>query len=178
MGTFYKNEHMYLSELSYFSPNRTSGYVVENFDQELKVPSNSDRESSFELPDGQRITIGNERFQCAEPLFQPSLLGLECLGIHQATQDSIMMCDASIQRSLYGNVILSGGSTLFPSFSNRMNNELSKLVPNTKVGVVTSERHSTWFGGTIFASLPYFLHNCVFTHEYDEIGPSIVNIKR
>merc|ERR1739843_43893 len=29
---------------------------------------------SYELPDGQVITIGNERFRCPEALFQPSFL--------------------------------------------------------------------------------------------------------
>ena len=45
-------------------------YVVNDFDQAMKDSEESHAcEKNYELPDGRKILIGNERFRCPETLF-------------------------------------------------------------------------------------------------------------
>ena len=75
------------------------------------------------------------RFRVPEALFQPSFVGLEAAGIHEMTYNSIQKCDIDIRHDLYSDVVMSGGTTMFPGFADRMRNELVSLAPsNMKVG--------------------------------------------
>merc|ERR1711969_119023 len=107
-------------------------YVAEDYDAELgKADTSSDLEKNYELPDGQVITVGAERFRCAEVLFKPNLIGKESDGIDKLAYESIMKCDVDIRRDLYTNTVLSGGTTMFPGIADRMQKEITALAPST-----------------------------------------------
>jgi actin beta/gamma 1 len=130
------------------------------------------------LPDEQTVTIGNERFRVPEALFQPSLLGVEGAGIHEITHNTIMKCEVDVRKKLYGNVILSGGSTMFPGIAERMQKELTALAPSTmevKIFAPPERKYSVWIGGSVLASLVSFQQMWISKEHYDQYGPSVVH---
>jgi len=124
------------------------------------------------------------------------LIGLEAAGIHEITfvssslfpfstlyllstrYNSIYKCDLDIRHDLFGNVVLSGGSTMFPGIGDRVQREMTLLAPeNMRVQIIAppERKYSVWIGGSILASLSTFQNLWCSKKEYDEAGPGIVH---
>ncbi|GJR45728.1 actin-104 [Tanacetum coccineum] len=138
-------------------------YVALDYEHELRTATKNKYscvDKSYEMPDGQVITIGEERFRCAEIIFNPSINnGLDFPGLHEMTYESIIRCDMDNRKDLYGNIVLSGGNTLLPNFADRVSKEITALAPSgVKIRVVSppERKYSVWNGGSILASLSSF----------------------
>eukprot|EP00484_Ammonia_sp_Unknown_P028181 CAMPEP_0197025422 /NCGR_PEP_ID=MMETSP1384-20130603/5771_1 /TAXON_ID=29189 /ORGANISM="Ammonia sp." /LENGTH=397 /DNA_ID=CAMNT_0042453951 /DNA_START=61 /DNA_END=1254 /DNA_ORIENTATION=+ len=156
-------------------------YVALDFEEELQAANeSSDMEMVYTLPDGNSITVGAERFRCPEVLFNPSTIGMEQEGVQNLLYTSVMKCDVDIRKDLYGNIVLSGGSSMFPGIQERLSKELQTLAPQSmKINITAppERKYSVWIGGSILASLTSFQEMWIFKEEYDESGAEIVHRK-
>jgi len=132
------------------------------------------------LPDGQKIDVGMERFRAPEVLFNPELMGSEYDGLSQSLIYSVRRCDVDLRANLYSNIVLSGGSTLFPGFGERLLSEVKKLAPpdvKIKILAPSGRQLAPWLGGSILASLGSFANICVSHDEWKNDGPNILHRK-
>ncbi|ROT70790.1 uncharacterized protein [Penaeus vannamei] len=154
-------------------------YVALDFHQEIANAKTSAVEKTYELPDGEVISLGEERFRCPEVLFDPSLIGKEARGLQDAVYDSILKCEADIRKDLFASIMLTGGSNRFPGMADRMKRELGDRTPLTVSVLAPHPEHqySVWTGGSILASLSTFPQMLVSKQEYEEAGPTVLHKK-
>ncbi|CAF1454802.1 unnamed protein product [Adineta steineri] len=154
-------------------------YIAFDYEKEkLTSMKTSITERSYELPDGQIVRIGSERFLAPEVLFKPSVIGLELRGIHESMYSSIMHCDIDIRRELLSNIVLSGGSTMFLNIHERLQKEIIQMIPASveiKIIAPPQRKYSVWIGGSILSTLSTFQHLWLSKQDYNEYGPTIVH---
>lgn len=87
-------------------------------------------------------------------MFRPDLVGDESEGIVEILANSIQKSDMDLRKTLYQNIVLSGGSTLFKGFGDRLLNDLKRMVFNSfnmkeckiKIASPKERLYSTWIG--------------------------------
>lgn len=137
------------------------------------------------LPDGREVVLNEERWRCPEALFTPTLAGLnETMGVAQLVYDSICKSDIDNRTSLLNNVVLSGGSTMFPGFVERLTQELRLCAPvssHTNIRVVKSKDKdrtlAVWRGAQVFSNLDQQSTQWMSIDEYLEVGPALIHEK-
>lgn len=169
-------------------------FVAPNFNEAMaKAKADDEQNADYELPDGQEITIENERFRCPEGLFQPKMMGKKDVApLPQAIFDSINACEQDLRRNLYANIVLSGGTSRFDGLAKRLDEEIEELAPHLKkakakgkdmVNVKTGQdlnidcRTVAWQGAAMIAGSQIQKTKWMTKAEYDEHGADYINSK-
>jgi len=142
--------------------------------------SSTANHKTYTMPDERVIEVGSQRFRCPEILFQPMLAGKEIPGFHEIAYNSIMKCDIDVRKSLYENIVLSGGTTMYQGLPERLTKEITEKAPSTmkiKVLAPPERKFLVWIGGSILASLSTFQAMWITKAEFQETGPQIVHRK-
>lgn len=156
-------------------------YVVENVKQaEQDAIDGEEPPIHYTLPDGTVVKIETQKFQAPEILFDPSIIGNEQPGVQGCLYRAIKKCDVDLRVSLFSNILLAGGCTMFQGFGNRLYAELKKITGNDrKIKIYAPRRRtmSNWVGGSILAQLATFKKMVVTRAEFSEHGANIIHKK-
>ena len=145
------------------------------------------RSVDFALPDGNVVRVrailtklGTEQTRAPEILFNPEIVGLEDPGAHQILADSIARADLDLRRSLYGSILLSGGTTLTKGYGDRLLGELKRVAPHDvkiRIFAPPERKYATWIGGSILAGLSTFRLMWVSAEQYEEDPDAIHKVR-
>ena len=148
-------------------------------------------EQDYQLPDGTWIKVGPERFECGEVLFSPYLVGKESDGLSQMVFNSIQASPMDVRSSLYKGMLLSGGTTMLPGISTRIQRDIRKLHREMRGGSASNKisikvedptyrKHLVYIGACTLAKI--FKANpentWVYRFNWEEEGPRIIHKAR
>ena len=177
-----------LDQLNYSELKKKHCYVCQNFETEMKkqmLELQNQDQSEYTIPD----IIGKSpvRFKTGEILFNPSLdlkadvsNQLKIFPLDQACYFSIQNIDYELRKSMYSNIVLSGGTTMLPGLNDRLKLILKSYAPPTdEVNVIASPQreNGAWVGGSVFSTLDSFQQMLISRVEYNEVGKSIIHRK-
>ncbi|HDJ26158.1 MAG TPA: actin, cytoplasmic 2 [Candidatus Bathyarchaeota archaeon] len=137
--------------------------------------------AEYTLPDGSSVTLLEERFLAPEVLFSPGLIGRDEPGLHEIIFDAIMACDIDVRKDMIENIVLTGGSSMFPGLKERVEKEVNDMLADAgiklKANVITPEnrQYAVWIGCSRLASLPEFQRSWIEREEYEREGPAVIH---
>ncbi len=114
------------------------------------------------------------RIKIPELLFNPSLNESTSLSVQDILWESIKQNDLALRSELMNSITISGGSTMFSGFADRLKSEIEQLAPSgaeIKVIDAANRKYCSWRGASSLASLASFESSWIHVSEYEEIGP-------
>ncbi len=154
--------------------------------------------SAYQFPDGTSLdpaatTFRNDLAHIPELLFAKTLPFMDTTSttstvlqtmldapLHELIHQSLLAVgDVDVRKDLASNIVLTGGSSLFPNLDARLSYELSNLLPAFTKPKVIAPRFSverscaSWIGASILTSLGSFQQLWLSRTEYEEYGVTL-----
>jgi len=121
----------------------------------------------YKLPDGRVIKLASERYEAPEVLFQPHLIDVDSVGLHDMLFNMIQDADIDLRPAFYQHIVLSGGSTMYPGLPSRLEKELknlylTKVLKGNEAGLSKFKlriedpprrKHMVFLGGSVLADI-------------------------
>ena len=137
--------------------------------------------SKYTLPDLNVIQIDSEKYLASKVLLTPSLVGKNCLGLHQMVATCIEKVNSELREKLCPLVKLTGGNSCIKTLNEVMHTEIKGLLPklNNKIKIKSMTSNmatiSCWYGGNIISSLNIFKDLLISKKDWEEKGRDIIN---
>eukprot|EP01130_Rhizamoeba_saxonica_P012683 TRINITY_DN537_c0_g1_i1.p1 TRINITY_DN537_c0_g1~~TRINITY_DN537_c0_g1_i1.p1 ORF type:complete len:408 (+),score=84.26 TRINITY_DN537_c0_g1_i1:48-1271(+) len=139
----------------------------------------STNSKTFELPDNTKVPIDSEIVNIPEQLFNTD--HNETSTVTDLVMSSIVATDIGGRSDLLNNIIITGGSSLFPGLKERFKKDFKALSNSQSFSLVTSPDYdrsfSVWMGGSILTSIESFNRLWITKEEYEEFGAGTIERK-
>jgi len=124
--------------------------------------------------DGVEININRERFVTPEILFNPSVINNQSPGIADLIREVANSLDPDLSLEMRSNIVLSGGSTMFKNFSERLQKELGY----SYIVIAANDRDQAVFNGAYkfkkSMTKETYPTLSIIKEEYDRYGPTTI----
>ncbi|KAF7331924.1 hypothetical protein MKEN_00072700 [Mycena kentingensis (nom. inval.)] len=142
----------------------------------------------YEFPTGYAGWFGPERYLVGEQFFHVGSGAAEAWArqtntpapktIPSLITEALRATDQDLRQVLVGNVVLTGGGSLFAGFSDRLHSDLARQYPHVKIhapGNPIERRYGGWLGGSVLGSLGTFHQLWISKEEWSEHGRAIIS---
>ena len=135
--------------------------------------------SKYTLPDHNVIQLEKEGSLASEVVLKPSLVGKNCLGLHQMIATCIEKTNFELREQLCSTIKLTGGNICIKGLNEFMHTIIKNLLPkyNNKIKLKSNTNSiiSCWIGGNIVANLGIFKDLLITKKNWEENGNDIIH---
>ena len=138
--------------------------------------------SKYILPDLNVIQIDSEKYMAPRVLLTPSLVGKNCLGLHQMVVACLEKVNIELREKLLDKIQFTGGNSNIKVLSEVLHTQIRGLLPKygTKIKIKPNQNIGTiscWKGGNIISSLGIFKDLLINKKDWEENGNNIIHKK-